>query len=78
MLDEAAGVDPDSDRRLHALLRKDRDALTVTVAHRLDTIADADLLLVLDMGRLAETGPPAVLRTSGGHYARLEKCAGES
>merc|ERR1719171_2622140 len=79
LLDEAtASMDPESDRRLQAMLRADKGALTLTIAHRLNTVADADLLLVLDGGRLAEVGAPAVLRESGGHYSRLAQSAEES
>ncbi len=44
---------------------------TIVVAHRLSTIAAADLVAVLDDGCLVEFGPPAELARSNGHWARL-------
>ncbi|MBU2669868.1 peptidase domain-containing ABC transporter [Actinoplanes bogorensis] len=43
----------------------------VVIAHRLSTVADADLILVLEKGSLVEAGRPADLLTSGGAFARL-------
>ncbi len=43
----------------------------IIIAHRLSTIRDADLILVLDAGRLAEQGTHASLLDHGGHYAAL-------
>jgi ATP-binding cassette, subfamily B, heavy metal transporter len=44
---------------------------TITIAHRLSTIADADQIVVLDAGRVAERGTHAELMVQGGLYAEM-------
>ncbi|MGP9502626.1 ABC transporter ATP-binding protein [Specibacter sp. AOP5-B1-6] len=44
---------------------------TLTIAHRLTTVEDADQLAVLAAGELAEVGTPSALRDAGGAYAAL-------
>jgi ATP-binding cassette subfamily C protein CydCD len=48
-----------------------RDRTTIVIAHRLSTVRGADLLAVLDRGRLVETGSHPELLAKNGLYARL-------
>jgi ATP-binding cassette subfamily B protein len=48
-----------------------RDRTTIVIAHRLSTVRNADLLAVLDGGRLIETGSHSELLTRNGLYAHL-------
>ena len=73
LLDEAtSAVDPDLDVRLrHAIELLGAQRTTITVAHRLSTAEAADLVLVMDRGRLVEQGTHAWLVAQGGTYAAL-------
>ena len=72
LLDEATSMlDRATDEAVQRALRALAGATLVTIAHRLETIADADLVVVLDAGRVAESGPPRELLARDGAYAAL-------
>jgi ATP-binding cassette subfamily B protein len=48
-----------------------RGRTTVTIAHRLSTVRDADQILVLDQGKVVEAGNHASLIADNGRYAGL-------
>jgi ABC-type multidrug transport system fused ATPase/permease subunit len=73
ILDEATShldaVNEQAVRR--ALDRLQADRTTIVIAHRLSTVRDADLIVVLEQGRVAEIGTHAQLLARGGLYAQL-------
>src|SRR3954452_714574 len=73
ILDEATShLDAVSEAQVRAALDSlMRDRTTIVIAHRLSTVRNADLLIVLDQGRLVETGSHAELLARNGLYARL-------
>jgi ATP-binding cassette subfamily B protein len=73
ILDEAtSSIDAETEARLQrALAKLLRGRTSFIVAHRLSTIRHADLVLVLDRGRIVERGTHAGLVARGGHYAAL-------
>jgi ATP-binding cassette subfamily B protein len=73
IFDEAtSALDSKSEKAIQAELSQiARDRTTLTIAHRLSTIVDADLILVLDRGRIVERGTHAALLAEAGTYARM-------
>ena len=72
--DECAetGLDTENEAAVQeALAEALRGRTSLVIAHRLSTITDADLILVLDDGRVVERGTHDELRHSGGLYEDL-------
>ena len=73
ILDEAtSALDSESERHIQSALdRVMAGRTTLVIAHRLSTIERADLILVMDQGRIVERGTHAGLLAANGHYTRL-------
>ncbi len=73
ILDEAtANVDPENERDLMAAVSElTKEKTVIMIAHRLKTVRDADQIVVIDNGKIAEQGKHKTLAKSGGIYARF-------
>ncbi len=73
LLDEAtSALDAESERMVQAALESAmKDRTTLVIAHRLATVQRADRIVVMEAGRIVESGSHAQLSEAGGLYARL-------
>jgi subfamily B ATP-binding cassette protein MsbA len=80
VLDEAtSALDTESERAVQAALEElMQQRTTICIAHRLSTIQKADLIVVMDSGRIVETGTHAQLIEARGVYRKLYELQFES
>ncbi len=80
ILDEAtSALDSQTEAEVQdALAEAARGRTTIAVAHRLSTIAKADIILVMEDGKLTEVGPHTQLLDADGRYAAMWKKQGEA
>lgn len=78
LLDEAtSALDAETEARIKlAIDEARRGRTTFIIAHRLSTVTDADLIFVLEGGRIVEQGTYEDLIHAGGAFARLARAAG--
>ncbi|NIX75429.1 ABC transporter ATP-binding protein [Microvirga terricola] len=75
LLDEAtSALDSESESLVQEAVRKlMQGRTTLVIAHRLSTVRDADRIVVMEAGRIIETGSHDMLVSNGGTYARLHR-----
>eukprot|EP00656_Telonema_subtile_P050004 TRINITY_DN6364_c0_g1_i1.p1 TRINITY_DN6364_c0_g1~~TRINITY_DN6364_c0_g1_i1.p1 ORF type:complete len:1232 (+),score=333.15 TRINITY_DN6364_c0_g1_i1:196-3891(+) len=75
LLDEpTASIDEETDQKLQTMVRESFAQSTIlTVAHRLESIAACDKILVMKAGKVAEFGPPEELMSREGEFASMRK-----
>lgn len=72
--DPTAAIDPETEHEIMAAMESAmRNRTTFVVAHRLSTLRQADLVIVLDKGRIVQTGSHEDLMDQTGHYRHAAK-----
>ncbi|MDR1944274.1 MAG: ABC transporter ATP-binding protein/permease [Synergistaceae bacterium] len=84
--DSLSAVDTETDARIRsALAERIKDSTKIIIAHRITSLSSADEIMVMEDGRVVETGAPDELFERGGIYRRIrdlqqgieEECSGE-
>lgn len=70
--DSLSAVDADTDAKIRQALRKNLgDATVILIAHRVTTLMQADCIMVMDNGEIAEIGTHEELMTKNGIYRKI-------
>ncbi len=70
--DSLSAVDTETDAKIRAALRSHfAGATVILISHRITTLSQADEVLVLEKGRVAERGTPDELKSAGGIYQQI-------
>ena len=70
--DSLSAVDTETDAQIRAALkRRSKDTTTIIISHRIVTLSQADLILVMEDGRVTEQGTHDQLIHSGGLYSKI-------
>ncbi len=70
--DSLSAVDTETDTAIRkALKQRNRNATTFIISHRITTLAEADLILVMEQGKIIEQGTHTELMQNGGLYSRI-------
>ena len=80
ILDEAtSSVDMQTDSFIQNCIKKKfKNTTVITIAHRLNTIADYDQIIVMDRGRIVETGSPWILIQKEGLFFEMVSHTGKN
>ena len=80
VLDEAtSNVDMQTDNFIQDCIKKNfKETTVITIAHRLNTIADYDKVIVMSRGRIIEMGSPWELLQKNKHFAEMVECTGKN
>ena len=70
--DSLSAVDTETDAKIRAALKHHfAGSSVILISHRITTLSQADMVLVLEKGRIAELGTPDELKSSGGIYQQI-------
>ena len=80
VMDEAtSSLDAGADARLQAVIRREfAECTCLTIAHRLNTVVDADRICVLDQGEVKEVGSPSALWKERGLFYAMVEATGDA